>query len=93
MTGRHDPGDPGAGDPRISQVVYALRDLGVQGQATAIDVLAAAGGAGLTPAQTAAVLAGIRAPEPAPTDEPADPNWLRPVGPYYVPPGQRGEDD
>lgn len=88
MNGRHDPGDPGAGDPRISQVVYALRDLGVQGQATAIDVLAAAGGAGLTPAQTAAVLAGIRVPEPEPAPTPE----LRPVGPYYVPPGDDPDD-
>lgn len=87
-----DPGEPGQrGDPQVSRVVYALRDLGVRGQATAVDVLNAAGGAGLTPAQVAAALAGFPAGRrdwPVPSDSRAG---LGPTGgpaydPGYEPP-------
>lgn len=69
----HDPGDPGPrpvgpGDPAVSQVVYALRDLGVAGRAPAVDVLAAVSGAGLTRVQVVSVLAAF--PTPTAPDDP-----------------------
>lgn len=72
-----DPGDPPATtseDPDVGRVLWALRDLLVTRQLTARRVLDAAGGAGLTPAQQAEVLAEYP-PESASTGGPADPRW------------------
>lgn len=65
-----EPAYPGVtGDPEVSRALYALHDLGVRGQATAQDVLDAAGGAGLSEDQRELVIAAF-APMPPPEDQP-----------------------
>lgn len=64
----HDPGDPGPrpvgpGDPAVSRVTYALRDLGIEGQASAEAVLEVLGDGELSQVQRYAVLAAWPRPE------------------------------
>lgn len=62
---RADPGEPGAAaylSPKVSRVVYELRDRGVRTQPEAIAEIARQEGAGLNPGQIAAVLQQFAAP-------------------------------
>lgn len=75
----HEPGDPDlVGDPLVSRTIYALRDLRVQGPATAEEVLTVVGWRRwLRIGQHAAVLAAF-APQPRLRPQgPADPAQTR----------------
>ncbi|MPZ27560.1 MAG: hypothetical protein GEV12_14420 [Micromonosporaceae bacterium] len=76
---RRDPGDPGPAahmDPRVSSIIYELRDRGVRDQAEVVRMLNDRLGAGLVPAQTAAVMSAFRQPLVGPDDkEPPGASW------------------
>lgn len=103
--GPHDPRDPGRHlDPKVSRLVYELRDAGVTTQVAAMQAIAAREGAGLMPGQIAAALWQFAPPAELTTpddelhdegdDDPPGVAWaLRPVGPAYEPPGQRHPED
>lgn len=103
----HDPGDPGPAthlDPKVSRLVYELRDAGVRTQAGAIRAIADREGAGLMPGQIATLLWQFPPPpelvgpehelHDEGDDDPPGVSWADrgrgTGGPGYVPPDQRG---